>query len=786
VTAPRQRVEVALIARDAAATIGATLASLRPFASRVVVVVDDRTSDKTEAVCRRASRKGFAVETVRRTWSDHFGEARQASFDLLDKDADWWLWVDADDVVQGAEKVQEMLAPLAERPDIGVIWLYYEYSHDETGRCTTRFARERFVRPGVGWTWRERVHEHLVGAVPVVQTRGPEDVRIVHQHIARAGNSRRNLDLLLKVIGEDPPGSYDRPRTLRELGEAHLALNEPRPAVEWFLRAIEEQTEDVDRWWCWLKISEASRRLQDWGAAEEAGLNAFRLHPEWAEASLELAYTAEGRQDWNRALAHALRVPSCQPTPDLIFRCPLDYTHHWRYLAAHALGNQARVDEALKVMWPVRNTDHRTRKDCRTLVKAMRLRKAAQASVVRAGQTIDHLVGQPIDHPAIGSDLWGETAVRDAWVPHLLKARRAADVTVFCGHAPEEWAPPSLAKGIGGSETAVIEIARRFAAEGRRVDVYGNPGVQEGEHAGVGYWDARRYDPKRATEVFVAWRRPDALSFAPPSRTRLLWMHDLNQGRLLTEEARGFDRVLGVSAWHGSYLRRCYPFLDPERVGFVPNGINLERFAGEEERAVHRLVWSSSPDRGLEQVLALWPRLKRRVDDAELHVFYGWEGVDRAIRAGRTDLAAFKEAISTAVERLPGVEWRGRVGQDELAREQMRADVWAYPTTFVETSCISAMEMQAAGTVPVTSALGALPEAVGDAGVCLPGHPTSPTFHTQFLGLTFAALLDIEMRVGWQARGKYRAQGFTWDRAFETWRGILEPAREEEHEAVAA
>jgi len=60
---------------------------------------------------------------------------------------------------------------------------------------------------------------------------------------------------------------------------------------------------------------------------------------------------------------------------------------------------------------------------------------------------------------------------------------------------------------------------------------------------------------------------------------------------------------------------------------------------------------------------------------------------------------------------------RGRIGQKQLADEMMQARVLSYPTAFLETSCITAMEAKAAGLPIVTSDLGALHETA--AGQCL-------------------------------------------------------------------
>src|SRR6185295_9107382 len=66
-----------------------------------------------------------------------------------------------------------------------------------------------------------------------------------------------------------------------------------------------------------------------------------------------------------------------------------------------------------------------------------------------------------------------------------------------------------------------------------------------------------------------------------------------------------------------------------------------------------------------------------------------------------------------------GVFMHGRVSQTELHAAMAGSRVWSYPTAFLETSCIGAMEARAAGLPIGTSEHGALPETVGEHGILL-------------------------------------------------------------------
>src|SRR5581483_4940202 len=133
-------------------------------------------------------------------------------------------------------------------------------------------------------------------------------------------------------------------------------------------------------------------------------------------------------------------------------------------------------------------------------------------------------------------------------------------------------------------------------------------------------------------------------------------------------------------------------------------------------------VYSSSADRGLDKLLAMWPKIRERVPDAELHVFYGWDVFDRFL-IQQPHMIAFKTLVLNQVHDLGGEEggvfMHGRVGQRELSSYMRESRVWTYPSYFLETSCIGAMEARAAGLPIVTTSSGALQETVGEHGILL-------------------------------------------------------------------
>jgi protein O-GlcNAc transferase len=158
-----------------------------------------------------------------------------------------------------------------------------------------------------------------------------------------------------------------------------------------------------------------------------------------------------------------------------------------------------------------------------------------------------------------------------------------------------------------------------------------------------------------------------------------------------------------------SYHRARYPRVPDEKIIVTANGIDALQFAGTMPQRDPRLVvYGSDYNRGLRDLLERWPRIRAAVPLARLHVFYGWQGIEhRSWDRGRQ----LKRMLTPLLDQ-PGVRHLGRIGHAEVTAQYGRAGVWAYPCTFPETSCISAMKAQAAGAVPAVIPTGALRETV--------------------------------------------------------------------------
>jgi len=335
---------------------------------------------------------------------------------------------------------------------------------------------------------------------------------------------------------------------------------------------------------------------------------------------------------------------------------------------------------------------------------------------------------------------WGDSG----WIfaDYTPGAKTTKNVVIAAINSLERWGPQKLEReGLGGSETAAIRLAEGFAEQSVRAIVYCN--IDEpGYYNGVCYRDSEQLNTSIRSDLFIAWRSPEFADETINTKQLVLWMHDTDVGDRLTEQrASRFDSIVVLTEWHKQFMLEFYPFLDASKLLVIGNGVNLNSFADQVDRDRNRVVYSSSPDRGLDIILEhIWPKVIERVPDAELHIYYGWESFNRvASMPGYEYLAQFKVKLDQLIVSSKGVVQHGRISQSELAREFQKSSIWLYPTYFSETYCITAIEAQLAGCIPVTSRLAGLAETVAT-GEIIDGDVHDPEIQQKYANVVVSLL----------------------------------------------
>jgi glycosyltransferase involved in cell wall biosynthesis len=110
-------VAVCLIVKDELEWIAAAIDSVRPYVAEINVYDTGSTDGTPELLEGMAAEPGAPIRVERGEWRRDFSWAREQSFAMASPETDWILWIDADDVVLGAENLRPYLAGLDEDTD---------------------------------------------------------------------------------------------------------------------------------------------------------------------------------------------------------------------------------------------------------------------------------------------------------------------------------------------------------------------------------------------------------------------------------------------------------------------------------------------------------------------------------------------------------------------------------------------------------------------------------------------------------------------------------------------
>jgi glycosyltransferase involved in cell wall biosynthesis len=274
---------------------------------------------------------------------------------------------------------------------------------------------------------------------------------------------------------------------------------------------------------------------------------------------------------------------------------------------------------------------------------------------------------------------------------------------------------------LGGSESACLGLARALRCRGHDVTVFATrmaDDVPETDADGVRWMPAemlREAQKLIDPDVFVALRQPHVFGLPVQARYRILWNQDMLVGdgakQITMSLAWAYDRIAYVSQYQRKQWEGVCAEIAP--LGWVTrNGFDPAMVPTDVERVKNRIIHISRPERAMTPLLAMWPELKKRVPDAELHVCRYASMYDGEGSQVKAMVEAFDAEIARVHAEVGGIVQLGHLNKRDLYRAIASASVMWYPgvVDFAETSCIAAIEAQACGTPFVGSYKGALPE----------------------------------------------------------------------------
>lgn len=780
----------------------------------------DKPTKPSNPLLRTLNKLGCKVIPFK--WEGDFAKARQLVLDATPFGASNYIyWQDADDTLTNPHMLRPILNDMVKTNQSAAFFTYYytvEFDAKENIKeVIIEHKRERIARNDGTYKWVGKLHETLINQKQenVSQYVRPECVVVHHTSGDRFDkNLNRNIEILENQLREeqnkDPrtkiylaKAYFDRART-KKAGEQKIDYQLAMALLYEYLNGAgtpgttewrEPSGWPEERSQAWKYVGEIAFAQGNVKMAIKAYQSAIEEYPYYPDYYVDMAMAYVAINDYSAA-KHWLKIATTIDIPKTThIVTPRDLKSRALEASFHINFNEGKFQEArqnvmmLKELYPD-NTDLDTRI---AMLESVEAANHASQSVVFLGKYLESSNDPKRAEKlaalvkAIPTDLLQEkfaAEMRHKFLPARIWEKN--EITLLCGPGAEQWNPDSVKTGIGGSEEAVIYLAQEFTKRGWKVTVYGNPGDKAGDFDGVTYLPWYDVNIKDEFNVLILWRFVGFIDFDPKAKFKMLWLHDVpNNPDFTKERVDKIDKIAVLSEYHKSLLRvfnNGRPERMPENKVFVttngippiPTAIVDDDKKVEEgkimvpiKRESKKLIYSSSPDRGLIYLLSMWGDIRKEVPDAELHIFYGFKVYD-ALSRGNPSREAWKNQLVEMMKQ-PGITYHGRVGHDDLHRFMATTSIWAYPTDFTEISCITAMKAQRLGAIPVCTTLGALNETVKN-GIKVDVDITEPDGQKEYYNALVALLKDTDKQVGLRnGMVKWAERYFDWSNVAEDW-----------------
>lgn len=516
----------------------------------------------------------------------HFGQARNAALEMVPDDFSWVVWADTDDVLEGGAELRDVAKVADERKADAVCFTYwYSVILDDDGRVdqvVVDHIKERIFKKRI-FQWKDRLHENIYtrdsGYKPVVAEWpfNPElGQKVVWVHLDKGMDGKQERNAPILELQAQERGDSD-PRDFHYLGKTYADMGKLDKAKEYFKRHLEKSGWNQERAISIEYLALIAQQEKNYRESVDILIKGLGEYPmnHMLYLRLAAAYFELGQVDFAK---HWINVAEHLPQPTSNTAITNQYEIKTLLTALKIKEAMLKPDLAEVEKWAEIRHNLMGHKDDGLLedVKETKALNYAVTGLFNLSKWLkEHDYGDKIAPivTTMPEEITDEPSMRII-TKNILPAEKWPEKSIayVCTHGGphfEKWNFKSVEKGIGGSETAVIELSKRWAKAGYKVVVYADTDMP-GMHEGVEWRQPWQLNWKDEFDTVIIWRMTFLLDEDIKAKHIYVDLHDVTSQLDFTDER--MDKIDGVF-FKSNYHRRFVPKLPDSKVRVVSNGI---------------------------------------------------------------------------------------------------------------------------------------------------------------------------------------------------------------------
>ena len=728
------------------------------------------TDDTVDIIQDFFKERGISGEMFHDVWTD-FGHNRTKALEHAYDKSDYLFIFDADDLIHG---------------DIPLPSLFDKDLYNVSFGNPVSYHRPILISNRMKWKYVGVLHESLVHIDPIKS----DAYLLGNYHIEsrrlgdRSKNPNKYVDdalILEKGFEEENTDMWLKYRYSYYCAQSYHDAGKLEKAIEWYERTLTLDYSPQYKYCACIKAGDCYNALKQYSNAIDSWSNAYTYDRERLEGIVKIMeYFYNKRQYFMvSSLYNKFKHVKIGNAKDKIF---LDYSkyHDFHYFASISgcyCDEHKSAYEACKYM--LLNNRPNSANTIYNLKFYMKHFKEDGDNKSLLDYFVTYIMNEQIVFKE-RKDAWNivnsiikeqlpekynllENSMNIIRIDKNNKYSSSKKILIYTSWMTREWNEEDLNTGLGGSESAVVNITKEFDKSN---EIYVCGYVKEGVFDNVSYIKENKLQNMLDNTEFAVIIISRFINFLSEYKNikcnkLILSLHDTDilctsyntdKKYLLKEYINYIDKVIVLTEYHKSVICYKYPILKDKFV-IINNGINPSQFPKQIDKIKNKFIYTSCSSRGLERLLELWPNILKHIPNATLDIS-SYENFPKD---------NFDYGLLNTIDQHTSITHKGKLGKTDLYNMMSLSEYWLYPTHFCETSCITALEMMMNNVLCIYYPVGALNDTIGNYGI-----PVNK-------GEEINAIMNIstEKKVLMRENARKYAIQCSWNNRFREWNNVL-------------